>query len=72
MHIGGRPCREESDLMIGWVTATDYWRWCWDCGATLRACEGYRPDRKCCPDCRHRDGSSLRAALDEILEAEDA
>ena len=29
-------------------------RWCWDCGTTLAACEEYRPDRKCCPDCRHR------------------
>lgn len=30
-------------------------RWCWDCGSDLADCEQARPDRKCCPDCRHRD-----------------
>lgn len=37
-----------------------YWRWCWDCGSRLADCQALRPDRKCCPDCRHRgrfDGS---------------
>ena len=36
--------------------AIDRFRWCWDCGATDRACRATTaPAGKCCPDCRHRD-----------------
>lgn len=44
--------------------ALDYWRWCWDCGTDVRTCAKGRPERKCCPDCRHRDtGAFLVDAL---------
>jgi DNA-directed RNA polymerase subunit RPC12/RpoP len=34
--------------------AVAYFQWCWDCGSTLANCDELRPDKKCCPDCRHR------------------
>lgn len=44
----------------------DYWRWCWDCGAREMDCDQARPERKCCPDCRHRDADPVRTLLGEM------